>query len=101
MDESPRYLVRDRYAIYGKAFRRQVAALGIEEVVIARQSPWQNLYAERVIGSIRRECVDHVVILGERHLRRLLSGYADYYDRVRTHLSLMKASEALTLPTGL
>ena len=90
LDEAPRYLLRDRDAIYGEEFRRQAAALGIKEVTTAPRSPWQNPYAERVIGSIRRECLDHVVILGERQLKRVLASYADYYHRVRTHLSLKK-----------
>ena len=64
--------------------------MGIEEVVTAYQSPWQNAYAERVIGSIRRECLDHVIILGEDHLRRILSDYTEYYNHVRTHLSLKR-----------
>ena len=64
--------------------------MGIEEVVIAPQSPWQNPYVERLIGSIRRECLDHVIILGERHLRRILQSYVDYYHDSRTHLSLAK-----------
>ena len=89
-DHSPRYLVRDRDAIYGGRFRRQARALNISEVIIARRSPWQNPYAERVIGSIRRECLDHVIVLGERHLKRILAGYLDYYHRARTHLSLEK-----------
>jgi transposase InsO family protein len=89
-DETPRYLVRDRDAIYGEKFRRQAAALGIEEILIAPRSPWQNPYAERVIGSIRRECLDHVITFGERHLKRILSSYVDYYNGTRTHLSLYK-----------
>jgi transposase InsO family protein len=89
-DEMPRYLVRDRDAIYGEKFRRQAAALRIEETPIAPRSPWQNPYAERVIGSIRRECLDHLIVLGERHLRRVLSSYTDYYNGTRTHLSLDK-----------
>ncbi len=89
-DEVPRYLLRDRDAIYGEEFRRQAAALEIEEVTTARQSPWQNPYAERVIGSIRRECLDHMIILGELHLKRILASYDDYYHKVRTHLSLEK-----------
>ncbi len=88
LDEAPRYLLRDRDAIYGAEFRRQVAALYIEEIKTAAQSPWQNPYAERVIGSIRRECLDHIVILGELHLKRILASYAGYYHCVRTHLSL-------------
>ncbi len=89
-DENPRYLIRDRDAIYGKIFQRQAEVLGIKEVITASGSPWHNAYAERVIGSIRRECLDHVIILGERHLKRILSEYTDYYDGTRTHLSLAK-----------
>ena len=92
MEEAPRYLIRDRDAIYGEAFHRQARALRIEEVPTAPQSPWQNPYAERVIGSIRRECLDHMIVLGEGHLRRILSSYADYYNGTRTHLSLYKDS---------
>ena len=91
-DEAPRYLIRDRDAIYGAAFHRQARDLGIEEIPTAPRSPWQNPYAERVIGSIRRECLDHVIVLGEGHLRRVLSSYTAYYNRVRTHLSLSKDS---------
>lgn len=90
IDERPRYLIRDRDAIYGGAFHRQTAALQIKEVPTARQSPWQNPYAERVIGSIRRECLDHMIVLSERHLKRILSSYVDYYNGTRTHLSLHK-----------
>ena len=90
IDERPRYLIRDRDAIYGGEFRRQAAALQIEEVPTAAQSPWQNPYAERVIGSIRRECLDHVIVLGERHLKRILSSYVNYYNGTRTHLALYK-----------
>jgi transposase InsO family protein len=90
MDELPSYLVRDRDGIYGHQFSRQAKALGIQEVVTAPRSPWQNGYAERVIGSIRRDCLDHVIVLGERQLKRVLSEYTDYYNRVRTHLSLEK-----------
>src|SRR5258708_23495248 len=78
-DTAPRYLLRDRDASYGQGFRGRVEAMGITEVVTAPRSPWQNAYVERVIGSIRRECLDHVVIFNERHLRRILSSYADYY----------------------
>jgi hypothetical protein len=89
-DTAPRYLLRDRDASYGQDFRKQVDAMGITEVVSAARSPWQNAYVERVIGSIRRECLDHIVIFNERHLRRILSSYADYYHQSRTHLSLDK-----------
>ena len=89
-DTAPRYLLRDRDASYGEDFRKQVDAMGITEVVTAPRSPWQNAYVERVIGSIRRECLDYIVIFNERHLRRVLSSYIDYYHRTRTHLSLDK-----------
>ena len=89
-DTAPRWLLRDRDAIYGGAFRRRVAGMGIGEVVSRPSSPWQNPYAERLIGSIRRECLDHVIVLGERHLRRTLTAYLTYYHRSRTHLSLEK-----------
>jgi putative transposase len=89
-DTTPRYLLRDRDASYGQDFRKQVDAMGITEVVSAARSPWQNAYVERVIGSIRRECLDYIVICNERHLRRVLSTYIDYYHRTRTHLSLDK-----------
>jgi transposase InsO family protein len=87
---APCYLLRDRDSSYGQDFRKQVDAMGIAEVVSAARSPWQNAYVERVIGSLRRECRDHIVIFNERHLRRILSSYADYYHRSRTHLSLDK-----------
>jgi Integrase core domain len=89
-DTAPRWLLRDRDAIYGDVFRRRVAGLGIGEVISSPSSPWQNPYAERLIGSIRRECLDHVIVLGERHLQRVLTRYAIYYHRARTHLSLEK-----------
>ena len=94
MDEEPRYLLRDRDAIHGKAFRRQATAFGIKEVTTAPRSPWQNPYAERLIGSIRRERLDHVIIMGERNLKRILSSYVDYYHSARTHLSLDKDAPA-------
>src|ERR1700688_316323 len=89
-DTAPRYLLRDRDASYGAEFCKRVDAMGITEVVTAPRSPWQNPYVERVIGSIRRECLDHIVIFNERHLRRVLSSYLDYYQHTRTHLSLDK-----------
>jgi putative transposase len=87
-DEAPRYLLRDRDRIYGASFRQRVHNMGIEETLIAPRSPWQNPYVERLIGSIRRECLDHVIVLNERHLRWLLTEYFRYYHRWRTHLSL-------------
>ena len=89
-DTAPRYLVRDRDASYGAVFHARLQALGINEVPTAPRSPWQNAYAERVIGSIRRECLGHVIILNEYHLRCLLMSYLAYYHRFRTHLSLGK-----------
>ncbi len=87
-DEAPRYLLRDRDRIYGAAFRRRVHNIGIAEVVIAPRSPWQNPYVERLIGSIRRECLDHLLILQEQHLRRILTSYFGYYHVWRAHLAL-------------
>ena len=78
-DTAPQWLLRDRDAIYGDACRRRVAGMGITEVITSPSSPWQNPYAERLIGSIRRECLDHVIVLGERHLRRLLTANLTYY----------------------
>jgi putative transposase len=89
-DTAPRYLLRDRDKSYGPAFRHRVRAMGITEVITAARSPWQNPYAERLIGSVRRECLDHVIILSERHLRRVLSSYFHYHHDARTHLSLDK-----------
>jgi len=89
-DTVPRYLLRDRDKAYGPAFRHRVRGMGITEVITAPRSPWQNPYAERLIGSIRRECLDHVIVLSERHLRRVLSTYFQYHHDVRTHLSLNK-----------
>jgi transposase InsO family protein len=87
-DGAPRYLIRDRDRVYGQAFRTRVERMGIEEVLTAPRSPWQNPYAERMIGSIRRECLDHAIVLGERHLRRLLNDYFEHYHRWRCHRSL-------------
>ena len=92
-ETAPRYLLRDRDGVYGSFFRHRMRNLGIKEVVIARRSPWQNPYVERVIGTLRRELLDHVVVVNERHLRRLLRRYvAEYYHPCRTHLSLDKDS---------
>lgn len=91
-ETAPRYLLRDRDCIYGARFRIRVKSLGIEEVLTAPRSPWQSPYVERLIGSIRRECLNHVIIFNERHLRRQLKSYATYYHEARTHLSLDKQS---------
>jgi transposase InsO family protein len=87
---APRYIVRDRDRVYGDVFIQRLRAMGIRDRPIAPQSPWQNGYAERLIGSIRRDCLDHAVVLGERHLRHLLKTYQNYYNETRTHLSLHK-----------
>jgi transposase InsO family protein len=89
-NEAPRYMIRDRDRIYGAVVRRRLRAMGIRDKPIAPASPWQNGVAERLIGSIRRECVDHVIVLGETHLRRILKSYARYYNETRTHLALDK-----------
>jgi transposase InsO family protein len=89
-EEAPRHLVRDRDGVYDAAFKKRLLAMGIRDHPIAPRSPWQNPYAERLIGSIRRECLDHVVVLGEDHLRRILKAYETYYNRARTHRSLSK-----------
>jgi len=102
-DTAPKYLLRDRDKVYGDYFQKRVEGLGIKEVLIAPRSPWQNPYAERVIGSIRRECLDSVIVLSKRHLKKTLASYFDYYHRWRTHLSLdMDAPEHRHVqPTGL
>jgi transposase InsO family protein len=89
-DRTPEYLVRDRDAVYGEIFTRRLRAMGIRDRPIAPRSPWQNGHAERLIGSLRRECLDHVIVFGERHLRQLLFLYMDYYNKARIHLSLNK-----------
>ena len=87
-DEVPRFLLRDRDGIYGVDFRERIIHMGVEEVVTAPRSPWQNPYVERLIGSIRRECIDHVIVLNETHLRRVLTSFFAYYHESRAHLSL-------------
>jgi transposase InsO family protein len=89
-DTAPKYLLRDRDGKYGEDFVRRVESLGIRHALISARSPWQNPYVERVIGSIRRECVDHTIIFDERHLRRVLKAYFQYYHKSRTHLGLEK-----------
>ncbi len=89
-DTAPRWLLRDRDNIYDERVRRRIASLAITEVVSSPRSPWQNAYIERVIGSLRRECLNHVIVLNETHLRRILRAYLAYYHRTRTHLALQK-----------
>ena len=89
-DEAPRYMIRDRDCIYGAVVTRRLRAMGIRDKPIAPASPWQNGFVERLIGSIRRECVDHIIVLGQAHLRGILKSYARYYNETRTHLALDK-----------
>ncbi len=88
--QAPRYLIRDRDGAYGEIFIRRLRSMAIRDRPTSPRSPWQNAYAERLIGSIRRECLDHVVVFGERHLRHVLLSYMNYHNEVRTHLSLEK-----------
>src|SRR5450759_2812361 len=89
-DTTPRYLLRDRDASYGPVFRDRVQVMAIKEVVTAPRSPWQNPYVERLIGSIRRDCLDHIINFNESRLRHVLSSYFQYHYEARTHLSLNK-----------
>jgi putative transposase len=89
-ETAPRYLLRDQDKIYGNAFQDRISGMDIEQILTARQSPWQSPFVERLIGSIRRDCLDHVIVLGEQHLRGILTSYLAYYHRSRTHLSLDK-----------
>jgi transposase InsO family protein len=87
-DSAPKYLLRDRDAIYGEEFRKRILAIGIEQVLSAPRSPWQNPFVERLIGTLRRDCLDHVIALNECHFRRVIGRYLSYYHHWRTHLSL-------------
>ncbi len=89
-DKAPTYLVRDNDGAYGQAFLTRVRTMGIRDRPISPRSPWQNPYVERLIGTLRRDCLDHVLIFGERHLRRVLTSYSIYYNETRTHLGLGK-----------
>lgn len=89
-DSAPDYLLRDRDAIYGELVKKRIKSLGMKDVVTAPRSPWQNPFVERIIGSIRRECLDHIIVLNEAHLKRILRDYFSYYHTCRTHLSLNK-----------
>ena len=89
-DQAPGCLIRDRDAVYGQVFTRRLRAMGIRDRPTAPRSPWQNGCVERLIGSIRRDCLDHIIVVGERHLRRILSEYASYDNEARTHLALEK-----------
>ena len=99
-NELPRYLIRDRDRLYGASVMHRLRAMGIRDRPIAPRSPWQNGFTERLIGSIRRECVDHVIALSEAHLRSVLQAYACYYNDVRTHRSLDKARPCRVASSG-
>jgi transposase InsO family protein len=101
-DQAPRHLLRDRNGSYGSIVRRRLQAMGIRDHPSAPRSPWQNGHVERLIGSIRRECLDHIVVMGEASLRRTLKAYACYYNEVRTHRSLHKDAPEIrpVQPTG-
>ena len=99
-DSAPRYLLHDRDCIYGAAFRQRVGEIGIGEVLTAPRSPWQNPYAERFVGSLRRECLDHIIVFNESALRHILKAYFEYYEHSRTHLALEKdAPESRAIQT--
>ena len=89
-DHAPEYLIRDRDRSYGSVFVRRLCAMGIRDRPIAPRSPWQNAYIERLIGTIRRECLDHIIVFGEAHLRRIVGAYVAYYNESRTRQSLDK-----------
>src|SRR5271169_2044929 len=93
-EQAPCYLIRDRDGAYGETFTRRLQSVGIRDRPTSPRSPWQNGYAERLIGSIRRECIDHIIVFGERHLRHVLLSYVKYYNEIRTHLSLDKDAPA-------
>jgi putative transposase len=93
-DTAPKYMIRDRDGIYGERFHGRVEGMGIEQMLTAPRSPWQNPYVERLVGPVRRECLDHVIVLGEQHLYTILRSYFACYLRSRTHLSLWKDAPA-------
>jgi transposase InsO family protein len=103
-DTAPKHLMRDRDKIYGKVFCERINNMGIDEVISSPKSPWQNPFAERIIGSIRRDCLDHVIVMNEHHLRRILKNYFEYYHQDRTHLGLEKDTPVVramqSKPTG-
>jgi transposase InsO family protein len=100
-DEAPRHLIRDRDGAFGPAYTHRIRAMGIRDHPTAPRSPWQNGHVERLIGSIRRESLDHLVVFDETHLRRVLQNYASYYNQVRTHLSLAKNAPYFRRPKKL
>src|SRR5208337_5182618 len=97
-DGAPRHLLRDRDGAFGSAYTRRIRAMGIRDHPVAARSPWQSGHVERMIGSIRRECLDHLIVFDEAQLRRVLKNYASYYNQVRTHLSLDKDAPEFRRP---
>jgi transposase InsO family protein len=89
-DSTPKYLIRDNDRAFGDAFKARLRAMGVRDRPTSLHSPWQNGHVERLIGSIRRECTDHLIVLNAEHLRRILAEYAVYYNQVRTHVALGK-----------
>ena len=100
-DEAPSYLIRDRDGAFGSAYTRRIRAMGIRDHPIAPHSPWQNSHIERLIGSIRRESLDHLIVFDEAQLRRVLRNYVTYYNQVRTHLSLDKNAPDFRRPQNI
>jgi transposase InsO family protein len=100
-DEAPRHLIRDRDGAFGPAYTRRIRTMGIRDHPTAPRSPWQNGHVERVIGSIRRESLDHLIVFDEAQLRRVLKNYVSYYNQVRTHLSLEKNAPDFRRPQKL
>ena len=98
-DEAPRHLIRDRDGAFGPAYTRRIRAMRIRDHPTAPRSPWQNGHVERLIGSIRRESLDHLIVFGEAHLRHILKAYASYYNEIRTHLSLNKNAPDFRRPS--
>lgn len=94
-ETAPRYIIRDRDAIYGDEVVKTLKLLGVEPKLIRNRAPWQNGYVERLVGTLRRECLDHVIVFGDRHLRRILTEYLTYYHESRTHLVLAKDAPVL------
>jgi transposase InsO family protein len=100
-DEAPRHLLRDRDGVFGPAYTRRIRSMGIRDHPIAPRSPWQNAYVERLIGSIRCDAIDRLIVFDKAQLRRVLKNYASYYNRVRTHLSLRKNAQDFRRPQKL
>ena len=99
-DSAPKYLIRDNDRAFATVFKARLRAMGIRDRPTSFRAPWQNGYVERLIGSIRRECTDHLIVVNAEHLRRILAKYASYYNELRTHVSLEKTRPTLARPRG-